>query len=118
MPGDRNVVVHHILVGSTESEDLSKDQEGVFENYIIGFMDQDMDGKPVWSELPPNLKKRLVQGFKGVDTNGDGGLDAREFVAMQRCAAEARRQRRPERADRRSRAWGTQRVPPPPSLPP
>ena len=35
----------------------------------------DMDGKLVWGELPPRIKKRLVQGFRGVDTNGDGTVD-------------------------------------------
>jgi hypothetical protein len=57
---------------------------------FMGFMDRDMDGKLAWSELPPNMKKRLVQGFKGVDTNGDGGLDVHEFIAMQQQAAEQR----------------------------
>jgi hypothetical protein len=50
----------------------------------VGFLDRDMDGKLVWSELPRHIKKRLVQGFKMVDKNGDGGLDIEEFIAMQR----------------------------------
>ncbi|MDH3643097.1 MAG: hypothetical protein OES38_13430, partial [Gammaproteobacteria bacterium] len=50
----------------------------------VGFLDKDMDGKLVWSELPKHMKKRLVQGFKLVDSNGDGGLDIEEFIAMQR----------------------------------
>ena len=50
----------------------------------VGFLDKDMDGKLVWSELPKHMKKRLVQGFKLVDRNGDGGLDIEEFIAMQR----------------------------------
>lgn len=49
----------------------------------FGFADRNMDGKLSWSELPDGLKRRLVQGFKLVDTNGDGGLDIDEFLAMQ-----------------------------------
>ena len=45
----------------------------------VGFLDQDIDGKLSWRELPTQLKKRLVQGFKAVDTNGDGGLDIQEM---------------------------------------
>jgi len=49
---------------------------------MVGFMDRNMDGKLVWSELPPQMKKRLVQGFKAVDGNGDGGLDIEEFMRL------------------------------------
>jgi hypothetical protein len=52
----------------------------------VGFLDRNMDGRLVWSELPRHMKKRLVQGFKMVDKNGDGGLDIEEFIAMQRQA--------------------------------
>ncbi len=45
----------------------------------VGFLDQNIDGKLSWRELPKQLKKRLVQGFKAVDTNGDGGLDIQEM---------------------------------------
>jgi hypothetical protein len=44
----------------------------------------------VWSELPDFMKKRLVQGFKVADANGDGGLDMEEFVALQQRQAQAR----------------------------
>ena len=50
---------------------------------MVGFMDRNMDGKLVWSELPKSMKKQLVQGFAAVDTNGDGGLDAKEIFNMQ-----------------------------------
>lgn len=50
---------------------------------FIGFLDKDMDGKLSWRELPDRMKKRLIQGFSTVDTNGDGGLDIQEFNAMQ-----------------------------------
>ena len=58
----------------------------------FGFVDADMDGKLLWSEMPDYLKKRLVQGFKAVDSNGDGGLDMEEFVAMQERQAAAQAQ--------------------------
>ncbi len=45
----------------------------------MGFLDKNLDGKLSWRELPKRLKKRLVQGFKAVDTNGDGGLDIQEM---------------------------------------
>lgn len=50
---------------------------------FIGFLDKDMNGKLSWRELPDRMKKRLIQGFSTVDTNGDGGLDIEEFNAMQ-----------------------------------
>jgi len=56
----------------------------------FGFIDENMDGKLVWSELPDFMKKRLVQGFKVADGNGDGGLDMQEFVALQQRQAQAR----------------------------
>ncbi|HEX7035120.1 MAG TPA: redoxin domain-containing protein [Pseudomonadales bacterium] len=56
---------------------------------FFGFVDQDMNGLVVWSEMPDFMKKRLVQGFKAVDANGDGGLDLQEFVAMHQREAAA-----------------------------
>jgi len=50
---------------------------------LVGFLDRNMDGKVSWREMPDGMKKRLVQGFKAVDTNGDGGLDVDEFLALQ-----------------------------------
>ncbi|MCZ6659626.1 MAG: redoxin domain-containing protein [Gammaproteobacteria bacterium] len=68
-----------------ERSDAPIHDQQLSETYqFIGFMDKDMDGKLVWSELPRDMKKRLVQGFKAVDKNGDGGLDAEEFLAMRR----------------------------------
>jgi hypothetical protein len=49
---------------------------------FIGFLDKNMDGKVSWRELPDRMKKQLVQGFKAVDTNGDGGLDIDEFLKL------------------------------------
>lgn len=57
---------------------------------MIGFMDANMDGKLVWKELPKGLQKKLVQGFKMADQNGDGGLDANEFVRLQQRSAKGR----------------------------
>jgi hypothetical protein len=51
---------------------------------FVGFLDSNMDGKVSWREMPDEMKKRLVQGFKAVDTNGDGGIDVEEFLAMQK----------------------------------
>jgi hypothetical protein len=51
---------------------------------FVGFLDKNMDGKVSWRELPDRMKKRLIQGFKAVDTNGDGGLDVDEFLALPR----------------------------------
>ncbi len=48
----------------------------------VGFLDRNMDGRLSWPELPERMKKRLVQGFKMVDANGDGGLDAKELFAL------------------------------------
>ncbi len=62
----------------------------------FGFMDKDMDAKLVWSELPDSLKKRLVQGFKHADANGDGGLDIDEFLVLQQRQAAARERRQAE----------------------
>lgn len=45
----------------------------------VGFLDKNIDGKLSWRELPREIKKRLVQGFKAVDKNGDGGLDHEEM---------------------------------------
>lgn len=59
----------------------------------FGFMDRNMDGRLVWSELPDSLKKRLVQGFALFDTNGDGALDLQEFIAMQQRVARAEQPR-------------------------
>jgi hypothetical protein len=42
------------------------------------------------------MKKRLVQGFKAVDSNGDGGLDMDEFIAMQQRQAAAQAQAQQE----------------------
>ena len=48
----------------------------------VGFLDQNIDGKLSWRELPKRVKKQLVQGFKAVDSNGDGGLDIQEMYKL------------------------------------
>ena len=53
----------------------------------VGFLDHDMDGRLSWQELPDRMKKRLVQGFKMVDANNDGGLDANELYAISKQQA-------------------------------
>jgi Ca2+-binding EF-hand superfamily protein len=49
-----------------------------------------MDGKLSWQEMPGSLQRRLVQGFKMVDTNADGGLDINELYSMSKRSREAR----------------------------
>ena len=67
---------------------------------FVGFLDDNIDGKLSWRELPKELKKQLVQGFKAVDTNGDGGLDIQEMYVMSK--------RRQERAAERAAQEQTQ----------
>ena len=55
----------------------------------VGVFDDNFDGKLSWREMPKELKKRLVQGFKAVDKNGDGGLDIEEWHALTVKRAEA-----------------------------
>ncbi len=56
---------------------------------MVGFLDKDMDGKLSWQELPESIKKRLVQGFKMVDTNADGGLDIQELYSLSKRGQQA-----------------------------
>ena len=56
----------------------------------VGFLDRNIDGKLSWQELPRQIKKRLVQGFQAVDTNGDGGLDIAEMHVITQRMAERR----------------------------
>jgi len=66
------------------TENPIHDQQRSNVTQFIGFLDRNMDGKVSWHEMPDQMKKRLIQGFKAVDSNGDGGLDIDEFLAMQR----------------------------------
>jgi peroxiredoxin len=68
------------------SDNPIHDNEKADTAQFFGFMDRDMDGKLVWNELPERLQKRLLQAFKMVDRNGDGGLDLEEFVQMNRMS--------------------------------
>jgi hypothetical protein len=56
---------------------------------MVGFLDKNMDGKLSWKELPNKIKRQLVQGFKMVDTNADGGLDIQELYNISRLRDEA-----------------------------
>ena len=56
---------------------------------MVGFLDKDMDGKLSWQELPARIKRRLVQGFKMVDSNADGGLDIQELYSLSKREQQA-----------------------------
>jgi hypothetical protein len=63
---------------------------------FVGFLDKDLNGKVSWRELPRDMKKRLVQGFKAVDANGDGSLDMDEMHKLTLRQRKARAQARLE----------------------
>lgn len=72
-----------------ETSDKPIHDKGLADTYQwVGFLDHDMDGRLSWKELPQGMKKRLVQGFKMVDANNDGGLDAVELYEINRRAAQ------------------------------
>lgn len=72
-----------------ETSDQPIHDKGLADTYQwVGFLDHDMDGRLSWKELPQGMKKRLVQGFKMVDTNNDGGLDAVELYEINKRAAQ------------------------------
>ena len=76
-----------------ETSDKPTHNAGLVEMYQwIGFLDQDIDGKLDWSELPRDIKKQLKkpEGLKTVDLNQDGGLDIEELIAMRKAQREAR----------------------------
>ena len=66
---------------------------------FVGFLDKNIDGKLSWRELPKQIKKQLVQGFKAVDSNGDGGLDIEEMHKITLMRQEAREKREAEEAN-------------------
>lgn len=72
-----------------ETSDKPIHNKGLADTYQwVGFLDHDMDGRLSWNELPQGMKKRLVQGFKMVDTNNDGGLDAVELYEINKRQAQ------------------------------
>ena len=73
---------------TTEAPILNKELAEMTQ--MVGFMDKDLDGKLSWQELPGRFKRQLVQGFKMVDTNADGGLDINELYSMSKRSREAR----------------------------
>ncbi len=68
---------------------------------FVGFLDQNIDGKLSWRELPKRMKKQLVQGFKAVDKNGDGGLDIEEMHVLTMRRAEREESEQTENAGAR-----------------
>lgn len=71
----------YTLVGETSDAPIL-DKTLVQTTRMVGFMDENMDGKLSWQELPRTLKRRLVQGFRMVDSNADGGLDIQELYRL------------------------------------
>ena len=72
-----------------ETSDQPIHDKGLADTYQwVGFLDHDMDGRLSWKELPQGMKKRLVQGFKMVDANNDGGLDAVELYEINKRQAQ------------------------------
>ncbi len=72
-----------------ETSDQPIHDKGLADTYQwVGFLDHDMNGRLSWKELPQGMKKRLVQGFKMVDTNNDGGLDAVELYEINKRQAQ------------------------------
>ncbi len=72
-----------------ETSDKPIHDKGLADTYQwVGFLDHDMDGRLSWKELPQGMKKRLVQGFKMVDRNNDGGLDAVELYEINKRQAQ------------------------------
>ena len=65
---------------------------------FVGFLDQNLDGKVSWRELPRDMKKRLVQGFKAVDADGDGSLNLDEMYQLTLRQQKAREKARQEAA--------------------
>ena len=60
----------------------------------VGVLDENMDGYVSWRELPKEMKKRLVQGFKAVDKDGDGKLNMDEMHKLTLQQSQARAERR------------------------
>ncbi|MEM7077220.1 MAG: redoxin domain-containing protein [Pseudomonadota bacterium] len=88
-----------IVDETTEAPILDKERTETAQ--FVGFLDKNIDGKLSWQELPKRIKKRLVQGFKVVDANGDGGLDIDEMHALTQRMNQTREKREASAADAR-----------------
>ena len=53
----------------------------------VGYMDRDMSGGVSPNELPERHRARLARAFQTGDADGDGELNADEYVAFQRARA-------------------------------
>ncbi len=51
---------------------------------MMGYLDTDQDGKLVFTELGPRLRRMLAGRFDEFDLNGDGALDGMEVLGMRR----------------------------------
>lgn len=58
---------------------------------VIGFWDQNVNRLVEQSELPPNVKKQLGDGFSRFDADGDGGLNPQELAQLFKTMREKRK---------------------------
>ena len=57
----------------------------------VGYLDQDMDGRAEWDELPPPMKRRMAEDFERGDADGDRALTALELHAVREVRRQAGR---------------------------
>lgn len=65
----------------------------------VGYMDRDMSGGVSPDEVPERQRERLARAFVSSDADADGELNADEFLAFQRAAAERRAKRQASAGD-------------------